>query len=522
MNSACKRASRIIAIVLLLLMTTSTMFNEGTQVLMAAETAVRLENCVLEFDWSKFDVGIGDSLDADDFEVGFVKTEGFSSRVSIQGPIKRTLDGYDQFDELGECSVYGQGSYEITMILSLEDGYYIDGQTSIPVNDPTVVGGVAQPWEVSDGKATKVMLTMQLGDGYDMIKRVEQAINNSITQAGNEALIKPKPNKMKYGSLSIETFMEAFAEFWSDHRYFFISKGVFEPHEKGDEIHPFASGTKDYIEEGQCLHIFDRSSKGVYVDIHKINDKSKTQEIADKLAEWEDFQAYDNITLVYNDEYIIYIVIPAIYNYASGMNTEVAKLYFDAYYDAATAKEPGNECVANIQEKSELEGKVALTEEEKTSIAKGELLEVVLTFSESGKNATTEEQKAIENALSGMKLGTFLEIDLTKKIGAVETEISETNECVKITIDLSKDLINEFPGITRTYSVMRVHDGVVETLDTSHNEIKNTLTFETDRFSTYAIVYQDEINTMAYIIGGVAVLGILLMVVIILGVIRKK
>ena len=43
----------------------------------------------------------------------------------------------------------------------------------------------------------------------------------------------------------------------------------------------------------------------------------------------------------------------------------------------------------------------------------------------------------------------------------------------------------------RTYQIVRVHDGVAETLDSEYDESAQTLTFATDRFSTYAIVYSD-------------------------------
>ena len=42
----------------------------------------------------------------------------------------------------------------------------------------------------------------------------------------------------------------------------------------------------------------------------------------------------------------------------------------------------------------------------------------------------------------------------------------------------------------RTFYVIRVHDGKAEKLDTVENE-DGTLTFKTDKFSTYALAYED-------------------------------
>ena len=62
--------------------------------------------------------------------------------------------------------------------------------------------------------------------------------------------------------------------------------------------------------------------------------------------------------------------------------------------------------------------------------------------------------------LGDKKVGTFLEIDLTKRIGDYETKVSETT-------------------------------GAVEILDATYDEATGTITFETDKFSTYAVVYED-------------------------------
>ena len=41
------------------------------------------------------------------------------------------------------------------------------------------------------------------------------------------------------------------------------------------------------------------------------------------------------------------------------------------------------------------------------------------------------------------------------------------------------------------YGVIRIHNGVAENVNVIYNEKDNTITFATDRFSTYAIIYKD-------------------------------
>ena len=54
------------------------------------------------------------------------------------------------------------------------------------------------------------------------------------------------------------------------------------------------------------------------------------------------------------------------------------------------------------------------------------------------------------------------------------------------TVAIPEDLMKE----GRTFYVIRVHDGKAEKLETVENE-DGTLTFKTDKFSTYALAYED-------------------------------
>ena len=50
---------------------------------------------------------------------------------------------------------------------------------------------------------------------------------------------------------------------------------------------------------------------------------------------------------------------------------------------------------------------------------------------------------------------------------------------------------NTDANVKRTYSVWRMHGDGIKELATSYDKESNTLTFETDRFSTYVIAYSD-------------------------------
>ena len=84
----------------------------------------------------------------------------------------------------------------------------------------------------------------------------------------------------------------------------------------------------------------------------------------------------------------------------------------------------------------------------------------------------------------------YLDISLFKKItGEDATKITETKEPITISFEIPDELINNNSNVERTYKILRLHDGIVEELDVKVNG--KTATFETDKFSTYALTYAD-------------------------------
>ncbi len=81
--------------------------------------------------------------------------------------------------------------------------------------------------------------------------------------------------------------------------------------------------------------------------------------------------------------------------------------------------------------------------------------------------------------------------------GQVTTSITELDEPIQITVAIPEDMSKTVGSATGTYYIVRVHEGEVDILDATYDATKGTLTFETDRFSTYAIVFVDETPTPA-------------------------
>ena len=52
-------------------------------------------------------------------------------------------------------------------------------------------------------------------------------------------------------------------------------------------------------------------------------------------------------------------------------------------------------------------------------------------------------------------------------------------------------------GYTRLYVVVRYHNGVAQIIDSSYDAEAGTVTFESDKFSTYALAYKDTLKAVA-------------------------
>lgn len=127
-----------------------------------------------------------------------------------------------------------------------------------------------------------------------------------------------------------------------------------------------------------------------------------------------------------------------------------------------------------------------ITANELSEVANGKELEFVLDIKESSSN------KLIESSTKGYIVGKYLNITLNKIVNGTSESIHELTKKLKISIELPTELINKDKTITRTYFIARSHNGKVDILETNYDEKTNKLTFETDKFSDYAIIYKDK------------------------------
>lgn len=108
--------------------------------------------------------------------------------------------------------------------------------------------------------------------------------------------------------------------------------------------------------------------------------------------------------------------------------------------------------------------------------------------------ATVQNTSEFENVAGESTIGTYLDLSLNEVIlKGTETGEAWKENITTLSDDMTVSLIlsDELKGKDE-YTVIRSHEGTVEEIPATYNEQTNTLTFETNKYSTYAIAYKVE------------------------------
>lgn len=148
---------------------------------------------------------------------------------------------------------------------------------------------------------------------------------------------------------------------------------------------------------------------------------------------------------------------------------------------AATAE--SNPFGTKIENSSNLTNLLSLTDAE---VAQG--VNVWLDIQDMSASVPQTDKTLIQNTSGDYTVGLYLDINLFKKVGSNDaTKVTETNGKVKASIVIPESLWKS----GRTFEIIRVHDGVATAIAGTYDENTHVFTFETDKFSTYALAYKD-------------------------------
>ena len=148
---------------------------------------------------------------------------------------------------------------------------------------------------------------------------------------------------------------------------------------------------------------------------------------------------------------------------------------------AATAE--SNPFGTKIENSSNLTTLLSLTDAE---VAQG--VNVWLDIQDMSSSVSKTDKSLIQDKSGDYTVGLYLDINLFKKVGSNDaTKVTETNGKVKASIVIPESLWKS----GRTFEIIRVHDGVATAIAGTYDENTHVFTFETDKFSTYALAYKD-------------------------------
>ena len=141
----------------------------------------------------------------------------------------------------------------------------------------------------------------------------------------------------------------------------------------------------------------------------------------------------------------------------------------------------------------ELMEMINLTNEEKNTISNGSNIYVLLEVNDISDSVSKTDKELVETKLSNnSKVGIYLDINVYKQLdNAAKIKVEETSGNIKVSFEIPENL----RSVNRTFYIVRVHNGEVTKITPTING--NILTFETDKFSTYALAYTDPVTAQS-------------------------
>ena len=159
-----------------------------------------------------------------------------------------------------------------------------------------------------------------------------------------------------------------------------------------------------------------------------------------------------------------------------------------------------------------------LTEDEKLAILRGEQqASFNVDLTENTDTVPYRSKKAIDRNLA-YKPVTYFDFTVMKTLDADTTLVTETGKELEVTVEIPE----EFRKAGRKFSVIRDHEGEITVLKDIGND-PNSVTFRTDRFSEYAIVYERiNFSFLLAMLLGLSTTALIVAVVCIIHLVRRR
>lgn len=153
-----------------------------------------------------------------------------------------------------------------------------------------------------------------------------------------------------------------------------------------------------------------------------------------------------------------------------------------------------NACSGALSNTSgELKDKV-LTDNDIKALEDGKDVYVWIETKDISDIVTSADREKVESKLGNNKLAMYFDLTLWKQIEDAGNKISvtTTNGEVTVTLVVPDEFINSNENFQRIYSMIRVHGDEVDIIPCTFDPATKEISFKTDKFSTYALVYEDK------------------------------
>ncbi len=407
---------------------------------------------------AKTEYEYGIELDMTGFQVTAVYSDG--SVDDVTGEVE--LEGYDA-NQTGEQTVrviYGDktGEFKVTVKEKAEE----------PSEKILERIEVTAPAKTEYEYGTELDITGML---------VTAVYNDGTTEDVTEKVTIEGYNSSKSGEQKITVTYEG----KTDEFIVIVKENPGEPIERKLERIEVTAPSKTEYEYGTELDMTGFQVTAVYSD-------GTTEDVTDKadLAGYDKNKAGEQkITVTYEGktgEFIVQV-------------KENSEKPGDKKGEVENITKPENNVLSGVLPNDE-ELNYVLTEDDRNAIENGEQIKIELVVNDITESISSEDKKLITDVLADelrrYTEGVCLDLSLIKTVGETESKVTETADELTIQFTLPDNLLNTDKNITRTYKIIRIHNGEVSILDTQVEG--STLIFKTDRFSTYALVYNDTVS----------------------------
>ncbi len=118
--------------------------------------------------------------------------------------------------------------------------------------------------------------------------------------------------------------------------------------------------------------------------------------------------------------------------------------------------------------------------------------DVTISLDAKKTEVSDEVKNEFASVNKNMNVSDFFDISILVKSSEKTGYITELTEPIKLSVAIPENLPTVKKGYVRKYYVLRKHDNKIETLNTTVSKDGKNISFETDKFSTYAVAYADE------------------------------